>query len=177
MKPMGIENSLVTSPAQLKSEASQSWCTNEDASSGGMPYTVAARLAARLGCDLQAPVPIRGTQALYDEIARQLASVGAFTGTVDAEVGNENWNGSYNGREWLGSVFGASQRPALDAPQAEAQKALMWFSALAKVFRASASAPLLRQAADGFWPGGYVDRAMRHVDRAGLIEAGALPRA
>ena len=174
MKPMGIENSLVTSAAQLKSEASQSWCTNEEASVGGMPYTVAARLAAKLGCDLHAPVPIRGTQALYDEIARQIASVREFTGVVDAEVGNENWNGSYNARDWLANVFGAAQTPVLDAPRAEAQKALMWFHALAKVLpRRRIRRLFCGQAADGFWPGSYFDRAMRHVDAAGLVQAGA----
>ena len=174
MKPMGIENSLVTSAAQLKSEASQSWCTNEEASIGGMPYTVAARLAARLGCDLHAPVPIRGTQVLYDEIARQIASVTEFTGVVDAEVGNENWNGSYNGRDWLANVFGAAQSPPLDAPRAEAQKALMWFHALAKVLpRERIRRLFCGQAADGFWPGSYFDRAMRHVDSMGLVQAGA----
>src|SRR5205085_7333348 len=141
---------------------------------GGMPYTVAARLAARLGCDLHAPVPIRGTQATYDEIARQIASVGEFTGVVDAEVGNENWNGGYNSRDWLAKVFGAAQTPVLDAPQAEAQKALMWFSALAKVLpRHRIRRLFCVQVADGFWPGGYVDRAMRHVDASGLIRAGA----
>jgi len=131
MKPMAIENSVVTSAAQLKSEANQSWCANEDAATGGMPYTVAAKLAAKLGCDLHAPVPIRGTQALYDEIARQIASVAEFKGVVDAEVGNENWNGSYNARDWLGGAFGVAQSPPLDAAQAEAQKALTWFHALA----------------------------------------------
>ena len=29
------------------------------------------------------------------------------------------------------------------------------------------------QAADGFWPGSWFDRAMRHVDREGLVERGA----
>lgn len=174
MKPMGIENSLVTSAAQLKSEASQSWCTNDDASVGGMPYTVAAKLAARLGCDLHAPAPIRGTQALYDEIARQLASVTAFTGMIDAEVGNENWNGSYNSRDWLGSIFGASQTPPLNAAQAEAQKALMWFKALATHFpRRRIRRLFCGQAADGFWSGSHFDRAMHHVDSAGLVRAGA----
>jgi hypothetical protein len=174
MKPMAIENSVVTSPAQLKRAASQSWCANEDASTGGMPYTVAARLAAKLGCDLHAPVPIRGTQALYDEIARQIAGVAEFTGVVDAEVGNENWNGSYNARDWLGNVFGKSQSPSLDAPQAEAQKALMWFNALAKALpRERIRRVLCGQVADGFSPGGWFDRAMRHVDREGLVERGA----
>jgi hypothetical protein len=37
MKPMGIENSVVSAVSQLKSEASQSWCTNGEASVGGMP--------------------------------------------------------------------------------------------------------------------------------------------
>ena len=174
MKPMAIENSVVTSAAQLKSESSQSWCANEDAATGGMPYTVAAKLAAKLGCDLHAPVPIRGTQALYDEIARQIASVAEFKGVVDAEVGNENWNGSYNAREWLGGAFGKSQSPPLDAAQAEAQKALMWFHALAKVLpRERIRKVFCGQAADGFWPGGWFDRAMRHVDRDGLVERGA----
>jgi len=173
MKPMAIENSVVTSAAQLKSEANQSWCANEDAATGGMPYTVAAKLAAKLGCDLHAPVPIRGTQALYDEIARQIASVAEFKGVVDAEVGNENWNGSYNAREWLGGAFGKSQSPPLDAAQAEAQKALMWFHALAKVLpRERIRKVFCGQAADGFWPGGWFDRAMRHVDRDGLVERG-----
>ena len=143
----------VTAASQLKSESSQSWCTNADATVGGMPYTVAAKLAAKLGCDLQAPVPIRGTQALYDEIARQLASVAGFKGTIEAEVGNENWNGSYNSREWLANVYGKAQNPPLSAAQAEAQKALMWFRALSAVM-APHSAPLLRgQLLDGFWPG------------------------
>jgi len=173
MKPMAIENSVVTSAAQLKSEANQSWCANEDAATGGMAYTVAAKLAAKLGCDLHAPVPIRGTQALYDEIARQIASVAEFKGVVDAEVGNENWNGSYNAREWLGGAFGKSQSPPLDAAQAEAQKALMWFHALAKVLpRERIRRVFCGQAADGFWPGGWFDRAMRHVDRDGLVERG-----
>jgi len=173
MKPMAIENSVVTSAAQLKSEANQSWCANEDAATGGMPYTVAAKLAAKLGCDLHAPVPIRGTQALYDEIARQIASVAEFKGVVDAEVGNENWNGSYNAREWLGGAFGKSQSPPLDAAQAEAQKALMWFHALAKVLpRERIRRVFCGQAADGFWPGGWFDRAMRHVDRDGLVDRG-----
>jgi len=173
MKPMAIENSVVTSAAQLKSEANQSWCANEDAATGGMAYTVAAKLAAKLGCDLHAPVPIRGTQALYDEIARQIASVAEFKGVVDAEVGNENWNGSYNAREWLGGAFGKSQSPPLDAAQAEAQKALMWFHALAKVLpRERIRKVFCGQAADGFWPGGWFDRAMRHVDRDGLVERG-----
>jgi hypothetical protein len=174
MKPMAIENSVVASAAQLKREASQSWSANEDASTGGMPYTVAARLAARLGCDLHAPVPIRGTQALYDEIARQIASVAEFTGVVDAEVGNENWNGSYNARDWLGNVFGKAQSPPLDAAQAEAQKALMWFHALAKALpRERIRRVFCGQAADGFWAGSWFDRAMRHVDRDGLVERGA----
>ena len=173
MKPMAIENSVVTSAAQLKSEANQSWCANEDAATGGMAYTVAAKLAAKLGCDLHAPVPIRGTQALYDEIARQIASVAEFKGVVDAEVGNENWNGSYNAREWLGGAFGKSQSPPLAAAQAEAQKALMWFHALAKVLpRERIRKVFCGQAADGFWPGGWFDRAMRHVDRDGLVERG-----
>jgi len=174
MKPMAIENSVVTSAPQLRSEANQSWCANEDAATGGMPYTVAAKLAARLGCDLHAPVPIRGTQALYDEIARQIASVAEFKGVVDAEVGNENWNGSYNARDWLGGAFGKSQSPPLDAAQAEAQKALMWFHALAKVLpRERIRRVFCGQAADGFWPGGWFDRAMRHIDRDGLVERGA----
>jgi len=174
MKPMAIENSVVASATQLRREANQSWCANEDASTGGMPYTVAARLAAKLGCDLHAPVPIRGTQALYDEIARQIASVAEFTGVVDAEIGNENWNASYNARGWLGNVFGKSQSPPLDAPQAEAQKALMWFRALAAALpRERIRRVFCGQAADGFWPGSWFDRAMRHVDRDGLVDRGA----
>jgi hypothetical protein len=81
-----------------------------------MPYTVAAKLAAKLGCDLHAPVPIRGTQALYDEIARQIANVAEFKGVVDAEVGNENWNGSYNARDWLGGEVRQGAVPAARRP-------------------------------------------------------------
>ena len=174
VKPMGIENSLVVEPAQLKTEAHQSWCGNEQASTGGMPYTVAAKLAAKLGCNLHAPVPIRGSQALYDEIARQIASVRAFTGIVDAEVGNENWNDGYNSRAWLNNVYGPAQRPALNAPQAEAQKALMWFAALGRHLpRARIRRLFCAQLASGFAPGGYVDLAMRHVDTAGVVEKAA----
>ncbi len=174
MKPMGIENSLVTSPAQLKSEASQSWCVNAEATIGGMPYAVAAKLAAKLNCNVHAPVPIRGSPELYDEIARQLASVAAFTGVVDAEVGNENWNDGYNARQWLNSVYGPSQTPVVIAPQAEAQKALMWFRALAKYFpRQRIRRLFCGHAGDGFWPSGYVDMAMRYVDTAGILQKGA----
>ena len=61
----------------------------------------------------------------------------------------------------------------LGAPQAEAQKALMWFKALATHFpRQRVRRLFCGQAADGFWPEGYFDSAMRYVDSAGLIQAG-----
>ncbi|MEP7102117.1 MAG: hypothetical protein ABI781_16535 [Burkholderiales bacterium] len=174
VKPMGIENSMVTEPSQLRSEANQSWCASGDLTRGGMPYTVAAKLAAKLGCNLHAPVPIRGTHALYDEIARQLASVREFTGIIDAEVGNENWNIGYNARNWLKLEYGASLKPPLPSGRAEAEKALMWFKALSRYFpRARIRRMFCGQLGDGFWRGSYFDKAMQHIDSTGLIQKDA----
>jgi hypothetical protein len=50
----------------------------------------------------------------------------------------------------------------------------MWFHALAKVLpRQRIRRLFCGQAADGFWSGSWFDRAMRHVDRDGLVERGA----
>ena len=74
----------------------------------------------------------------------------------------------------MSNVYGPTQSPALNAPQAEAQRALMWFKALSLHFpRRRIRRLFCGQLSDGFWRGSYFDQAMRYVDTAGIIQAGA----
>jgi hypothetical protein len=139
-----------------------------------MPYTVAARLAAKLGCDLQAPVPIRGTQALYDEIARHLASVWRVHRHGRRRGRQRELERQLQRTQVLGSAFGA-------VADTGARRA---------AGRGTEGADVVQRAGEGLSAPAHPAAVLRpgrrrllarqlcrsgdaHVDRAGLIEAGA----
>jgi len=187
MKAAQIENNTATEASQVRLESNGSWtCYDQLIGTGsettGMPYTVQAKLAVKMRCVLHTCFPVRGTQAQYDFIARQLWSVLSSHPDIRVlpEVGNENWNDSYSHRAWLNNVYGPNQRSSryargINGPQAEAQKTLMVWKALALAGfpRSQVIRSFAFQLFGSFREDAYTGQAMNYVDSEGLVSAGA----
>jgi hypothetical protein len=137
----------------------------------GVPYSVAAKLAAKLKCDLQISIPFTASDALMAAAAAQIASVADFSGKVYAEAGNEGWNASYGNNYADLAALGAPLKPS-GRPSAEAWVALRWWKAMeTAIGRKRVKRVLASQAAGQCARGGYADLMLKYVD-PGIIEAG-----